>query len=49
VSLSLANDTASLPAAHRLYLAKDWAEDNERRCKAGLPEEIGSKTKPEIA
>lgn len=33
----------------RLYLPKDWAEDNERRCKAGIPEEIGFKTKPEIA
>ena len=35
--------------AYRLYLPKDWAEDNERRCKAGIPEEIGFKTKPEIA
>jgi SRSO17 transposase len=49
VSLSLANDAASLPVAYRLYLPKDWAEDNERRCKAGIPEEIGFKTKPEIA
>jgi SRSO17 transposase len=35
--------------AYRLYLPKNWAEDNERRCKAGIPEEIGFKTKPEIA
>jgi hypothetical protein len=49
VSLSLANDAASLPVAFRLYLPKDWAEDNEPRCKAGIPEEIGFKTKPAIA
>jgi len=49
VSLSLANDAASLPVTYRLSLPKDWAEDNERRCKAGIPEEIGSKIKPEIA
>ena len=40
---------ASLPVAYRLYVPKDWAEDNERGCKAGIPGEIGFKTKPEIA
>jgi SRSO17 transposase len=49
VSLSLANHAASLPVAYRLYLPKDWAEDESRRRKAGVPEEIGFKTKPEIA
>ena len=49
VSLSLANHHASLPVAYRLYLPKDWAEDGERRRKTGVPEEIGFKTKPEIA
>ncbi len=49
VSLSIANRHASLPVAYRLYLPKDWAEDGERRRKAGVPEEIGFKTKPEIA
>src|SRR5712692_162616 len=49
VSLSIANRHASLPVAERLYLPKDWAEDGERRRKAGVPEEIGFKTKPEIA
>src|SRR3982074_1591409 len=49
VSLSIANDAASLPVAYRLYLTKDWAEDDARRCKAGVPEEIEFKTKPEIA
>src|SRR5216683_2926375 len=41
VSLSIANDAASLPVAYRLYLPKDWAEDEARRSKAGVPEEVG--------
>jgi len=49
VSLSIANHHASLPVAYRLYLPADWAEDGERRRKAGVPEEISFKTKPEIA
>jgi SRSO17 transposase len=49
VSLSIANHDASLPVAYRLYLPKDWAVDDERRHKAGVPEEIVFKTKPEIA
>src|SRR5437016_3729843 len=49
VSLSIANHAASLPVAHRLYLPKDWAEDPSRRHKAGVPEEVSFKTKPEIA
>jgi SRSO17 transposase len=31
VSLSIANHAASLPVAYRLYLPKDWAEDEGRR------------------
>src|SRR6202049_2932752 len=49
VSLSIANHAASLPVAYRLYLPKDWAEDDGRRSKAGVPEDIEFKTKPEIA
>ena len=49
VSLSLANRHASLPVAYRLYLPQDWASDRARRRKAGVPEEIVFKTKPEIA
>ena len=40
VTLSLANHHASLPVAYRLYLPKEWAEDEERRCKAGVPDEL---------
>src|SRR5438270_12029723 len=49
VSLSIANEHASLPVAHRLYLPQEWAEDCDRRRKAGVPEDIGFKTKHEIA
>lgn len=43
------NIAASLPIAHRLYLPEAWANDRARRKKAGVPEEIVFKTKPEIA
>jgi SRSO17 transposase len=49
VMLSLANHHASLPVAYRLYLPKDWANDEARCCKAGVPNDIGFMTKPEIA
>ena len=49
VTLSIANDAASLPIAHRLYLPEAWANDAERRAKAGVPDDIEFKTKPEIA
>jgi SRSO17 transposase len=49
VSLSIANHSTSLPVAFRLYLPKAWAEDMVRRDKAGVPREIGFKTKPQIA
>jgi len=49
VTLSLANDYASLPVAHRLYLPREWIDDAARRAKAGVPEDIGFKTKPQIA
>jgi SRSO17 transposase len=37
VSLSIANHSASLPVAYRLYLPKDWIEDAARWNKAGVP------------
>jgi SRSO17 transposase len=49
VTLSLANHHASLPVAYQLYLPKEWADDKERCRKAGVPEDIDFRTKPEIA
>ncbi|UPK40065.1 IS701 family transposase [Bradyrhizobium sp. 186] len=49
VSLSIANEHASLPVAYRLYLPQEWAEDSDRLRKVGVPEDIGFKTKHEIA
>ena len=49
VSLSVATAEASLPIAWRLYLPQEWAEDPERRGRAGVPEEVGFATKPAIA
>lgn len=49
VSLSIANDHASLPVAYRLYLPQSWANDEARRKKAGVPEDVEFKTKPQIA
>jgi len=49
VSVSLSCRQGSLPVAWQLYLPKDWAEDDGRRRKAGIPEAVRFATKPEIA
>jgi len=49
VSLSLANQSASLPVAYRLFLPEVWAKDMERRGKAGVPKEVVFQKKTEIA
>src|ERR1035438_7136825 len=49
VSLSIGNPHASLPVAYRLYLPEQWAADDERRRKTGVPGDIRFRTKPEIA
>ena len=49
VSLSVATWSSSLPVGYRLYLPKEWAEDNRRREKTEVPEEVAFQTKPEMA
>jgi SRSO17 transposase len=49
VSLSVANEQASLPIAFELYLPEDWSGDPARRVKAGVPEDLAFRTKPQIA
>ncbi|MBV8157278.1 MAG: IS701 family transposase [Dyella sp.] len=49
VSLSIANEGASLPVAWRLYVPEIWLDDPERRQKAKIPDEIVFQTKPQIA
>jgi SRSO17 transposase len=49
VSVSLATEEASIPAAYQLYLPETWANDKERRKQAGVPQEISFQTKPDIA
>lgn len=49
VSVTLACEEGSLPVAWQLYLPHVWAEDDARRFKAGVPEDIEFATKPQIA
>jgi SRSO17 transposase len=49
VSVSLACDQGSLPVAWQLYLPEDWAADESRRRKAGVPEDVRFATKTQIA
>src|SRR5262250_2671844 len=49
VTVSVANEAASLPIAYQLYLPEQWASDRARRRKAGVPEEIEFLTKPDLA
>lgn len=49
VSLSIATAQGSVPVGFRLYLPRQWADDAARCRQAGVPEEVGFATKPELA
>ncbi|MEV4251527.1 IS701 family transposase, partial [Streptosporangium canum] len=49
VSLHAASDTASVPISWRLFLPREWAQDAERRAKAGVPQEVGHREKWRLA
>ena len=49
VNCHYAERTLAWPVATRLYLPGEWAEDEVRRQKAHIPEEIKFETKAEIA
>ncbi len=49
VSVSWANEAASLPVGYRIYLPESWTRDSDRLKRAGVPEGTEFATKPEIA
>jgi SRSO17 transposase len=49
VSMSLASARGSIPVGYRLYLPQEWTDDPKRCRAAGVPEDVGFKTKGQIA
>ena len=49
VNCLYAERTIAWPVATRLYLGKEWADDQTRRTKAKVPQEVVFQTKPQIA
>ena len=49
VSVSLANEAVSVPAAYRLYLPESWARDRRRRRAAGVPDDVEFAPKWQLA
>ena len=49
VSLSIANEIISFPAAYRLYLPEKWANDMNGRKQTGVPNEVDFQKKWEIS
>jgi SRSO17 transposase len=48
VSVHAAGGQGTVPLGWALYLPEDWCEDQQRRRKAKIPEEVAFKTKPEL-
>lgn len=49
VFLAYASSRGQAFIDRELYLPEEWAADKERREQAGVPEEVGMRTKPELA
>jgi SRSO17 transposase len=49
VTMTLANEAVSIPAAYTLYLPESWAGDVRRRRAAGVPDAVTFRTKGQIA
>src|SRR5713226_4763989 len=49
VTVTMANEAVSVPAAYRLYLPEVWASDRKRCRAAGVPDEVGFQKKWQIA
>jgi SRSO17 transposase len=49
VEVVVSDGEIAAPVAGRLYLPENWANDELRRRRARVPEEIGFQSKPEIA
>ena len=49
VFLTYATAQGRVPLDRELYLPQVWAEDEERRREAGVPEEAAFRTKPQLA
>jgi SRSO17 transposase len=49
VSVHAATDAASCPLEWELFLPEEWAHDQHRRRRAGLPEEVGHLSKTQLA
>jgi SRSO17 transposase len=49
VFLAYASERGQAFIDRELYLPEEWALDKERRERAGVPEEVGMRTKPELA
>jgi SRSO17 transposase len=49
VFLAYASSRGQAFIDRQLYLPEEWAEDEERRERAGVPDEVGMRTKPELA
>jgi SRSO17 transposase len=49
VFLAYASDRGQAFIDRELYLPEEWAHDQDRRERAGVPEEVGMRAKPELA